>query len=128
VVSKSRATRIGERIQQELMDVILTRSQDPRLNGLSVTQVSVDRELAYANVYVCVLEGKDRSKEVLAALEHAQGYLRSELAHRIELRSFPRLRFHWDATLEKAEKIESLLASLREEPKPTAEQGPDEPA
>ncbi len=128
MVSKSRATRIGERIQQELMDVILTRSQDPRLNGLSVTQVSVDRELAYANVYVCVLEGQERSKEVLAALEHAQGYLRSELAHRIELRSFPRLRFHWDATLERAEKIESLLASLREEPKPADDQGSDEPA
>jgi ribosome-binding factor A len=128
VVSKSRATRIGERIQQELMGIVLQRIQDPRLNGLNVTQVRVDRELAYANVYVCVLEGEQRSKEVLAALEHAQGFLRSELARRVELRAFPRLRFHWDPTLERAEKIEVLLASLRQEPKPADDQVDDEPA
>jgi len=110
------------------MEIILTRSQDPRLNGLNITQVRVDRELAYANVYVCVLEGESRSKEVLAALEHAQGFLRSELARRVELRTSPRLRFHWDPTLERAEKIETLLASLREEQKPAGEQGSDEPA
>ena len=46
------------------------------------------------------------------ALEHAQGFLRSELARRVQLRTFPRLRFHWDATEEKAETIEKLIASL----------------
>lgn len=125
MVSKSRATRVGDRIQQELMEIILLRSQDPRLSGLNVTRVQVDRELAYANIYVCTLEGEQRSKEVLEGLEHAQGYLRSELARRIELRSFPRLRFHWDSTLEQAEKIETLLASLHQENKQSEEEGAD---
>ena len=112
MVSKSRATRIAERIREELSEILIMKSQDPRLTGISVTDVTVDRELAFADVYVCALEGSSRAEELLPALEHAQGYLRSELAHRIELRVFPRLRFRWDPTSEKADKIERLISSL----------------
>jgi ribosome-binding factor A len=115
MVSKSRATRIAERIREELSEILILKSQDPRLIGVSVTDVTVDRELAYADVYVCALEGSQRSKEILAAFEHAQGYLRSELAHRVELRVFPRLRFRWDPTPEKAEVIERLISSLQQD-------------
>jgi ribosome-binding factor A len=48
-------------------------------------------------------------------LEHAQGYIRHELAERIDLRIFPRLRFHWDPTPEKAASLEKLFATLRDE-------------
>ncbi len=63
--------------------------------------------------------GLERAEDVLAGLEHAQGYIRHELAQRIELRVFPRMRFHWDPTFEKAEKIERLIASLHEETAPS---------
>jgi ribosome-binding factor A len=116
VVSKDRSARISERIREELSEILLTKSQDPRLSGISVTDVNVDRELAFANVYVSSLDGLQHAPELLAALEHAQGYLRSELSHRIELRVFPRLRFHWDSTFERAERIERLIASLHEAP------------
>lgn len=89
-------------------------SNDPRLKGVTITDVEVDRELAYAEIFVCALEGTTRSQEILTGLEHAQGYLRSELAHRLELRVFPKLRFHWDATLEHADQIERLLNSIHE--------------
>lgn len=88
---------------------------DPRLSGVSITDVQVDRELAYANIYVSAVEGNERSKEILDALKHAQGYLRRELSHRIELRTFPRLRFRWDPSLERAEKIDRLIALLHQE-------------
>ncbi len=114
LVAKKRTTRIGERIREELSEIILTGSSDPRLKGVSVTDVEVDRELAYADVHVCAIEGVSRSPEVLAALEHAQGFLRSELARRVELRTLPRLRFHWDPTFEHADKIERLIASLHQ--------------
>ncbi len=90
-------------------------SSDPRLKGISITDAEVDRELAYADIYVCALEGSERSHEVLAGLEHAQGFLRSELAHRMELRVFPKLRFHWDSTLEHADEIERLLIKIHKE-------------
>ena len=95
--------------------MLIQEISDPRLAGISVTDVTVDRELSYANIYVSALEGSSRSKEILEGLEHAQGYLRHELAVRIDLRTFPRLRFHWDPTFERAEKIERLITSLHEQ-------------
>jgi len=87
-------------------------SSDPRLRGVTITDVEVDRELAFAEIFVCTIEGSSHSQEVINALNHAHGYLRSELAHRMDLRIFPRLRFHWDPTLEHADKIERLIQSI----------------
>lgn len=115
MVSKLRANRIADRIRDELSEMLIQEISDPRLEGISVTDVAVDREVTYADIYVSALEGSVRSEDVLLGLEHAQGYLRRELSHRIELRVFPRLRFHWDPTFERAEKIERLIASLHQD-------------
>lgn len=112
MVSKTRLTKISDRIREELSEIILMESNDPRLKGVTVTDVEVDKELAYAEIYVSAIEGKARSREVLEGFEHAQGYLRSELSHRMDLRVFPRLRFHWDPTFENADHIEKLLISI----------------
>lgn len=85
---------------------------DPRLSGVFLTGVSVDRELAYANIYVSALEGSERASEVMEGFIHARGHIRKELAHRLELRTIPQLRVHWDTTPEQADKIERLFASL----------------
>jgi ribosome-binding factor A len=114
LVSKSRASRIADRILEDLSIIILTETGDPRISGITVTSVKVDRELAFADVYVSAVEGSERKEEILEGLVHAQGYLRSELANRIELRTFPRLRFHWDPTFERADAMDKLIASLHE--------------
>src|SRR5450756_742201 len=98
--SKLRLQRIADRIQQELSQMLITRINDPRLTGITVTDVNIDRELAYAEIFVSAVEGSSRSREVLEGLEHANGFLRHELAAKVELRVFPRLRFHWDPTPE----------------------------
>ena len=95
--------------------MLIKEVQDPRLSGISVTDVKVDRELAYADIFVSAVEGQGRSQEVLAGLRSAAGFLRRELAGRVDLRVFPVLRFHWDPTPERADHIERILASLREE-------------
>jgi len=115
VVSQLRQKRIAERIQEELSELLVYEVSDPRLHGVSVTDVRVDRELAYADIYVSAFEGSERAPEVLAGLEAARGFLRRMLVERIELRIFPRLRFHWDPTPERADRIEALLARLRAE-------------
>lgn len=99
---------------------------DPRLSGISVTDVKVDRELAWADIFVSAVEGKERSKEVLEGLRSAVGFLRHELAERVDLRVFPRLRFHWDPTPERADHIEKVLATLREEEAQRAAEQPVE--
>lgn len=115
MVSKLRAQRIADRIRQELSVLLLYDISDPRLVGVTVTDVTVDREMAFASIYVSALEGSQRAEEILEGLEHAQGFIRRELAQKIDLRSFPNLRFHWDPTAERADHIEKLLASLKDE-------------
>lgn len=112
MVAKLRQQRVSERIREELSMILILKSRDPRLAGVTVTDVTVDRELEYANIYVSALEGSERAKEVLDGFHHAQGFLRSELARRIELRVFPRLRFYWDPTSERADHIERIMESL----------------
>jgi ribosome-binding factor A len=109
-----RLQRIADRIRQELSEMLIREISDPRLQQIFVTDVRVDRELAFADVYVSAVEGTERSKEILAGLKSASGFMRRALAGRIELRTFPRLRFHWDPTPENADHIEKLLAQLKE--------------
>jgi ribosome-binding factor A len=127
--SKLRLQRIADRVRQELAEMLITRVSDPRLMGVSVTDVKVDRELAFADIYVSAVEGVKRSEEILDGLDHANGFLRHELAAKIELRVFPRLRFHWDPTPENADHIEKVLASLRQpstEANPASKEKPDQ--
>jgi ribosome-binding factor A len=109
-----RLQRIADRIRQELSEMLIREINDPRLKLIYLTDVKVDRELAYADIFVSALEGTSRSKDVLSGLESASGFIRRTLASRMELRAFPRLRFHWDVTPENADRIEQTLAELRE--------------
>jgi len=93
--------------------MLIREISDPRLKLIYITDVKVDKELAFADVYVSAVEGVSRSKDVLAGLESASGFIKRTLASRIELRVFPRLRFHWDMTPENADHIEKILAELR---------------
>ncbi len=115
--SEVRIQRISDRIREDLSEIMLKDISDPRLHQVFVTDVRVDRELAFADIYVSAVEGASRSKEILQGLESASGFLRRELSARIELRTFPRLRFHWDPTPENADHIERLLTQIRNEGK-----------
>ncbi len=114
-----RLQRIADRISQEISEMLIRDISDPRLHQIFITDAKVDRELAFADIYVSAVEGSVRSAEILEGLEHACGFLRHELAARIELRQFPRLRFHWDPTPENADHIERLLADLRKNERPS---------
>jgi ribosome-binding factor A len=113
--SKLRIARIADRIREELSEMLIKELQDPRVSGVMVTDVALDRELAYADIYVSAVEGQERAEEVLEGMRSASGFIRRALAERIDLRSFPRVRFHWDMTPERADHIERLLNSLQDE-------------
>jgi ribosome-binding factor A len=110
--SDTRVRRIAERIRNDLAEVLLRSTSDPRLEGVTVTEVEVDRELAYATIYVSALEGEGRREEALQGLKHASGFLRTSLAKRIPLRAFPQLRFRWDESLEQGSRIDALLKAV----------------
>ena len=112
-----RLQRIADRIRQEISEMLVREISDPRLGQVFITDVNVDRELSYADVFVSAVEGHERSKEILAGMESASGFMRRALAGRMDLRIFPRLRFHWDPTPENADHIEKVLAGLRDKTK-----------
>jgi len=113
--SSTRARRLGERIRQELAELLARQVSDPRLEGVTVTEVEVDREFAYATAFVNAMGDEERRSEILEGLNSARGFLRSSLAQRIPLRAFPQLRFRWDESFDRASTIEALLRQVRED-------------
>lgn len=122
MANQVRQKRVADRIRAEISELIAREMADPRLKLVTVTDVSVDRELAYANVWVCRADGNSAEKEVITALEGAKGFLRREIAARVQLRNAPQLVFHWDRAPDHAEKISHILDELKEGNKETGKQ------
>lgn len=110
--------RMADRIRQILSELLLREVSDPRLHGVTITEVRLDPELMFADVYVNALADEDRQTEVLTGLKRANGFLRREVGKRIRLRNTPELHFHWDFTLERGESMNRLIASLDIPPAP----------
>ena len=110
-----RLKRIQDQIQRVLTEILETKVNDPRVEGAYITDVSVDRELDFANIYVSSLAGQDQAEEILAGFRNASGFMRYLLSQEIELRLMPKLRFYWDDTPDRADRIESLLVEIRNE-------------
>lgn len=104
--------RTSGQILKILSQLIVREVADPRLHGITITDVELDPELLFAKVYVNALGEEEREPEVMFALEHAKGFLRREVARRVRLRKAPELIFRWDESLERSERINALLASL----------------
>ncbi len=95
-----------------LSDLSRRQLNDPRLHDLTITEVVIDRELQYADVYVNALGDESRRDEVMAGLQKAAGFLRRELSQHIRLRTIPELHFHWDPRLVQAEEVSRILDDL----------------
>ena len=104
--------RSAERIRQILSDVLLTEVSDPRLLGVTITEVKIDRELRHASIYVGALGNDIREHDVMDGLRSARVYLRRQVAMRLQARVTPDLNFIWDPTLARAQRIESLFDDL----------------
>ena len=125
-----RVQRVADQIQRELASLIQMEVSDPRVGMVSVTGVEVSRDLAHAKVFVTVLNtltddseinkstlsepgdlDKLEIKENIDALNKAAGFLRSLLAKRLSTRSVPKLRFHYDSSIERGQQLSSLIDS-----------------
>jgi ribosome-binding factor A len=106
-----RQLRAGELIRHALAE-ILTRGEvhDPVIENhvITVPEVRVTPDLRLATVYVMPLGGRDES-EVLSALERNKRFLRGELAHRVNMKFAPEIRFRIDERFDEAERIDKLL-------------------
>ena len=86
---------------------------DPRVQGVTITEVQVTPDLRMARVYVTSLGAEEERKAALKGLQGAQGFLRHELATNLALRCVPELVFFLDNAWERASRIDSLLEEIR---------------
>ncbi len=108
--SFSRRERVAEQIRRELADLIHSDLRDPRVGMISLTEVAVSPDYAHARVYFSSLAGSDHLDSVLAGLEHAAGFLRTELGKRISLHMTPQLHFVFDRSLERGAQLSRLIS------------------
>lgn len=132
--STTRSLAAGEQLQQSLTKFIQLELRDPRINtqdklGLNLTEVKVSRDLAVADVRVSFMpipesaasardnntqnpqSVTDKRKMILQILRGAAGFLRSRIARSSSMRSVPKLRFHYDESIEQSVKLAALLAA-----------------
>lgn len=111
-----RHERVGEEIAHEINVMLAGELKDPRLEGMVVvSEVRVQPDMKHARVFVNVRgTGKEQSGAI-KALEHASGYIRSELIERLQLRRLPDLHFTLDLSQEHVERIEQLLREMKKD-------------
>jgi ribosome-binding factor A len=107
----SRRERVADYLQRELALLIQRELRDPRLGMVSITAVEVSRDIAHARVYFTLLgcDSEEEAKPSDAVLNGAAGFLRSALAREAPMRSVPRLRFIFDASVGRGRDMEALI-------------------
>ena len=108
----SRGRKVADLIQRELAILIQREVKDPRIGMVTVNEASVSRDLAFADIYFTVLPAENTG-EVEEILNQAGGFLRSELAKILNTRITPRLRFHYDATIENGARLSQAIDAAR---------------
>ena len=104
-----RTSRVAEQIQRELADLIQMEIKDPRVGMVTLTGVEVTQDYAHAKVYFTTMKAAEQVPKAQAGLEHAAGFLRSQLAHRMKLRIMPQLHFIYDTSVEHGVRLSQLI-------------------
>jgi ribosome-binding factor A len=110
-VSKGRPQKVADLIQRELSELLRLEVRDPRVGMLTITSVDVSPDLSHAKVFFTILN-KDHLQGTLQGLQRAAGFLRSQLAHRMKLYTTPELRFVYDESVERGDRLSRLIDSV----------------
>jgi len=113
-VASPRQRRVGDQIQKEISELLLREIKDPRIGFVTLTGVEVSGDLRLAKVFYTVLGEAGQRDATAKALVKAAPFMRRELGRRLRLRFTPELSFHYDASLEYGNRIDSLLKELND--------------
>lgn len=109
-----RQTQVAEEIKQIISILLQRELKDPRIGFVTVTNVQVTQDLKYARIFVSVLGSADEQKSTMQALTSGRGFIRRELAARMEIRFVPEIQFRLDKGVEYSDQINKLLNEVRE--------------
>jgi len=107
----SRMIRINEEIKKELSDIIRQDLKDPRINQTMVSVLNVDttNDLKYCKIYISIMGDEEQKQGVIDGLKSASGFIRREIARRINLRNTPELIFKMDDSIEYGIRLSKLI-------------------
>jgi len=113
-MNKTRLQRIDDEIMKEVAELIRDGLKDPRLNRLiTVTRVKTTSDLRYCKIYVSVMGTADEKAETMEGLSHSAGFLRTQIAARINLRQTPEITFVLDDSLDESIRISKILDGIK---------------
>ncbi|MFV0519957.1 MAG: 30S ribosome-binding factor RbfA [Lachnospirales bacterium] len=113
---QSRLNRINDEIKKEVSQIINYEVKDPRLEEfITVVRVETTNDLYHCKIYISVFGDEEKVKKVLEGLRSAKGFIKREIARRINLRQTPELQFLHDNSLEHAIKINALISKISKE-------------
>ena len=107
-----RPQKLGDLIQRELADLIRRELRDPRVGMITITAVDVSPDFSHAKVLFTVLD-EENLEEAGRGLKRAAGFLRSQLARRIKLYTTPELRFEYDESVARGDRLSRLIDSVK---------------
>ncbi|MEE9331974.1 MAG: 30S ribosome-binding factor RbfA [Methylophilaceae bacterium] len=102
----SRSNRIAEQMRRELADLLQFEVKDPRVGMVTITEVEVTGDIAHAKIFYSAQAG---TPELQEGLEKSSGFLRTQLAKRMLLRTVPQLHFEYDASADYSQKMSKLI-------------------
>ena len=108
-----RVQRVEKIIERELASIIFSEVHNELLKFVSITKVALNKDMSVAMVWYTVLGNDGEIEATKKALEQAKGFLRSELAHRLDLRKTPELRFKYDESLAYGNHISEVIENLK---------------
>ena len=110
-MSRGRPQKVADLIQRELSDLLRREVRDPRVGMVTLTSVDVSPDLSHAKVFFTLLQ-KEKQAETTQGLQRAAGYLRSQLSHRMKMYTTPELRFVYDESVERGDRLSQLIDSV----------------
>ena len=108
-----RVQRVEKIIERELASIIFSEVHNELIKFVSITKVALNKDMSVAMVWYTVLGNDGGIEATKKALEQAKGFLRSELAHRLDLRKTPELRFKYDESLAYGNHISEVIENLK---------------
>ena len=103
----TRTDRIAQQIQRELAELVRLQINDPRVKLVTITGVEVARDYSHAKIFFTRLDGKHEDAQL--GLDHANGFLRSQLARSLKLRVMPQLHFVYDFSVERGSHLSQMI-------------------
>ncbi len=120
----SRAIRVADQIRMEVAEILSRKIKDPRVQFVTVTDVTMTADLKIARIYVTTLVPEQYEQHTAPGLKSAVGFIRTEVGRRLKLRYTPEIKFYQDTSAEYAHRIEKILDSLPPEDHSESDKSP----